>query len=174
MVFVLHNRTHIVAALQFDVIGLQMPHDKLLFPCWSLRTKSPCLHQFFIWDVYLPKHFSRMQYTQLLLCATAQNFQKDLGSDPQIYIVSERKKVYVIADFIKKNWELNKKHRCMLWTYRNLANIEVKGMLDVFIIPPQSGSELKNNLDYVCLTMCVFLLAAHSHILSTKVIQLLV
>ena len=55
-----------------------------------------------------------MQYTQLLLCATAQNFQKDLGSDPQIYIVSERKKVCVIADFIKKNWELNKKHWCML------------------------------------------------------------
>ena len=110
MVFVLHNHTHIVAALQFDVIGLQMPHDKLLFPCWSLRTKSHCcLHQFFIWDVYLPKHFSRMQYTQLLLCATAQNFQKDLGSDPQIYIVSERKKVYVIADFIKKKMGVEQK-----------------------------------------------------------------
>ena len=112
MVFVLHNRTHIVAALQFDVIGLQMPHDKLLFPCWSLWTKSPYLHQFFIWDdwdVYLPKHFSRMQYTQLLLCATAQNFQKDLGSDPQIYIVSERKKVYVIADFIKKKMGVEQK-----------------------------------------------------------------
>ena len=50
-----------------------------------------------------------MQYTQLLLCATAQNFQKDLGSDPQIYIVSERKKVYVIADFIKKKLGVEQK-----------------------------------------------------------------